>query len=266
MSELVIESNNETELLENNNDTSDKVNDETEVNETVEEYNDNESNNDDETSSMYENESNLDSFNFDELTSDDSEEDDSNDDSEEDSLDSDDDYDDAEFNFDDVKDSIEYIQERYNFFKKTNVQECNLYLLYVEKNEVINVEKILFDLNDDGSVDKDKIVELLQDKRIKNDNKYFIKDLWQYNFNLNYNDLINLFDEDEEFESIENMMKPLTKLSNISFDESIDVFKDKNSLFVLYSLEKPERKTKRRKSLKKNVSKTSRKTHKKEKN
>ena len=216
------------------------------------------------------NESTFDEFNFD---SEGEEEDDtiSMESDEEDSDEESDDetnYDDAEFIFDDVKDSIEYINERYNFFKKSIVQECSLYLLYLEQNNVVDVKKINFDLENDGVVSKDKIVELLQEKRILGENKYFIKELWQYNFNIDCNSLINMFDEDEKFDEIENMMKPLNKLSNIRFENSIDVFKDKNSLFVVYTLDKPERKmSSKRKSLKKKyVNKTTtRKTHKKDK-
>ena len=216
--------------------------------------------------SNYDAESTFDDFNFenDELTSDEDDEDDSD---EDDEGEEEDDYEDAEFNYDDVKQSIEYVEERYNFFKKVNVNECNLYMLYTENNEVTNVDKHMFELEDDGCVNKEKIVELLQEKRICNDKKYFIKNIWKYNFDLSHDKLIKLFDDDEDHEELDEILEPLTKLSNIKFEKSIDVFKDKNSLYILYSLEKPERKSKKRKSLKKapNKQKT-RKTQKKDKN
>ena len=165
------------------------------------------------------------------------------------------DYDDAEFNFDDVAQSIEYIQERYNFFKKSTVRDCSIYMLYIEDKKVVHVEKSLFELEEDGSVSKDKIVELLQEKRVKGDKKYFIKELCQYNFNLTAESMINMFDEDDKFDDIEAMMKSLSRLSEIRFDDSIDIFKDKNSLFVMYTLEKPARQSSnKRKSIKKSKS------------
>lgn len=203
------------------------------------------------------NESTFDEFNFNEddsfLVSD---EDDESLESEEEEEE-DEDFDNAEFNFEDVKDSIEYIQDRYNFFYKDNVSECNLYLLYIENNSVENVEKIDFELEENGIISKEKIVNLLQDKRIYQNKKYFIKNIWKYGFNLDSDDIINLFDDEESHDSIENLLQPISKLSNIQFDKSINIFKDKNSLFVLYSAEKPERKSSKRKSMKKYVNKAS---------
>tara|TARA_B100000963_G_C22639497_1_gene679578 strand:+ start:9766 stop:10626 length:861 start_codon:yes stop_codon:yes gene_type:complete len=258
------EDNQENENLENNTNEQNEEDTEDSHDEDDEDYESDES---DESETTYdENTSTFDEFNFDSEVD---EEDDtiSMESDEEEDTDDEIDYDNAEFNFEDVKYSIEYIQERYNFFKKSVVQECSLYLLYMEKNTIVNVDKVMFDLQDDGYVNKDNIVELLQEKRINDDKKYFIKELWQYNFNINSETMINMFDEDEKFNEIENMMKPLNKLSDIHFDNSIDVFKDKNSLFVLYTLDKPERKTpNKRKSLKKRDKKSStRKTHKKEK-
>ena len=185
---------------------------------TIEVNSDNE--NDSQTSesstneSNYDAESTFDDFNFedDELSSEEDEESEGDDESDEEE-----DYEDAEFNYDDVKQSIEYVEERYNFFKKTNVNECNLYMLYTENNEVTNVDKHMFELEEDGCVDKDKIVELLQEKRINDDKKYFIKNIWKYNFDLSYDKLIKLFDDDEDHEELDEILEPLTKLSNIKF-------------------------------------------------
>lgn len=267
MSDLVIENDKNESITLNveNVEEENEILDTQEKREDVsEEEEDDESEGSYSGESTYANESTFDEFNF---SSD--EEDDEDDESL--SLDSDDeddedtDYEDAEFNFDDVKQSIEYVQDRYNFFKKSVVRDCSLYLLYVENNNIVHVEKSIFDLEEDGSVKKDKIVELLQEKRLSSDKKYFIKELWQYNYNLNPELMINMFDEDESFTDIDNMMKSLTRLSDIRFEDSIDIFKDKNSLFVLYTLDKPMRQsTNKRKSLKKGrKGKSSRKTQRK---
>lgn len=203
------------------------------------------------------NESTFDDFNFNEDDSFLISDDDESLESDEEEEDDEEDFENAEFNFEDVKDSIEYIQDRYNFFYKENISDCNLYLLYIENNSVENVEKIDFELEENSIISKEKIVNLLQDKRIYQNKKYFIKNIWKYGFNLDSNDLINLFDDDEEHDSIENLLQPINKLSNIQFDKSINIFKDKNSLFILYSAEKPERKSSKRKSMKKYVNKSS---------
>lgn len=269
MSELEIIDNKEDELenFEENEDDVIIVNNIDNIEE--QESNVENKNEDDEEDSNSEQdiESTFDDFNYDEedsflLDSDDSslEEDEEE---EEDEEDEEDDLDNAEFNFEDVKDSIEYIHEKYNFFKKEDNESCSIYLLYIEKNNAIeNVEKLDFEL-ENNKIDKEKIVNLLQEKRIYNDNKYFIKNIWKYGFNLEYNELINMFDDDEKYDKIEEMLQPINKLSNIEFEPSINVFKDKNSLFVLYSCEKPERKNKR-KSMKKYVNKeeNKRRTHK----
>lgn len=219
--------------------------------------NDDDSDDDDDDDSDNDNESTFDEFNFSSDEDDDTTvgsmmmNSDGEDSDEEDEID----YDDAEFNFDDVAQSIEYIQERYNFFKKSTVRDCSIYLLYIENKQVVHVEKSLFELEEDGSVSKDNIVELLQEKRIQGDKKYFIKELLQYNFNLTAESMINMFDEDDKFDDIEKMMKSLSRLSDIRFEDSIDIFKDKNSLFVMYTLEKPVRQSSnKRKSIKKGKS------------
>ena len=78
---------------------------------------------------------------FDELNYDgtsDEEEDDSmfgDEANEDDDDDESDDDDDEEFLFDDVKQSIEYIQERYNFFKRDKVKSCSIYSIYLSPKD-----------------------------------------------------------------------------------------------------------------------------------
>ena len=62
----------------------------------------------------------------------------------------------------------------------------SIYLLYLENKEIVSVKSELFDIDDNGVINKEKIIELLQDKRLNDDKKYFIKDLWKYNFDLDY--------------------------------------------------------------------------------
>ena len=171
---------------------------------------------------------------------------------------SDDDDDDDEFLFDDVKQSIEYIQERYNFFKRDKVKICHVYSIYLtHKDEETNLQEIDLVHKDslnlvDGILPKHTLMTFLKEKRqIEDvDEPYYLYKMITHKFNLQHDQLINLFDhEDEQHEFINDMIEQNNKLSDIEFGDSLSIFDKYNSIFVFFTPNKPPR-NKNRRSLK----------------
>ena len=166
-----------------------------------------------------------------------------------------DDDDDDEFLFDDVKQSIEYIQERYNFFKKDKVKTCSIYSVYLtpkdtetELQDVDLVHKDSLNLVD-GLLPKHTLMSFLKEKRqIEDvDEPYYLYNMITHKFDLQHDQLIHLFDhEEEQHEFINEMMEQNNKLSDIQFGESLSIFDKYNSIFVFFTPDKPPRNKNRR--------------------
>lgn len=191
---------------------------------------------------------------------------------EEDGDDDDEEDDDDEFMFDDVKQSIEYIQERYNFFKSTTTNVCNIYTIYLTDKDIItgvnDIDVIHKDnLNlVDGILTKNNLIDYLKTKRLLEgvDEPYYLHKIISHSFNLTPEQLIHLFDhEEEQHDFINNMMQQTNKLTDITFGKSLSLFDKYNSLFVFFTPEKPPRSKSRRSSKKKRPSSSQRNTLKK---
>ena len=199
---------------------------------------------------------------FDELnydgTSDEDDDDDSVFDNNSNGDDESDDGDDEEFLFDDVKQSIEYIQERYNFFKRDKVKTCNIYSIYLsltdEETNLQNIDLVHKDSLNlvDGLLHKHNLMTFLKEKRQLEDvdQPYYLYKMITHRFNLKHDQLIHLFDhEEEQHDFINDMTEQNNKLSDIEFGDSLSIFDKHNSIFVFFTPNKPPR-NKNRRSLK----------------
>lgn len=201
-----------------------------------------------------------------------------------------DESDDEEFLFDDVKQSIQYVQDRYGFFKTETNQECTVYNLYLSSRytddddsanmsaqNIDFMEKDRLPLNKEGVLTKQVLYEYLKEKRVLNVNNeetetrgnkdvqngqvFYLQKILTYNFNLSHDKLIDLFDDDvnEENDPTSNMMQSISKIQDIKFEDSLTLFNKYNTLFVLFTPHKPSRQ-RNRKSSKKRKHKSSRTT------
>lgn len=159
--------------------------------------------------------------------------------------------------FEDVKKSIEFIQKNYNFFNKNTNKSVGVYNIYLDDNDdglrlIENVTKDNLDLNEMGILKKKTLFEHIQNARISSNSRIFnLQKIVVYNFNIKYDRLIDLFDDEEEYEDIECMLKKVDKLKDIEFNDSIEQFHNFNNLFILFipknSGDKVKRKTSKNK-------------------
>jgi hypothetical protein len=127
----------------------------------------------------------------------------------------------------------EYVKEEkiYSQFYNSSVENIKLYFIYVNKyNTIENIlqEKIIID---NGLLNKDRILYLIKNKKIKNNIKYKLISLLKYNITL----------EPEYINQFINSKMNQTYLTNINilediyFQKTITILQNLNSLFFIFN-------------------------------
>ena len=125
---------------------------------------------------------------------------------------------------------LEKEDDLYNDFYLEKINNVELHLIYIDKHnniEHIKKDKYFFD---NQTIYKDNLLHLLKKNSIYQNNKYKLLSIIQYNIDLlpeNVNDyLIN--NKNYDFFNIRRT------LNNIIWKDSITLFKDINSLYIIY--------------------------------
>ena len=156
--------------------------------------------------------------------------------------------------FEEVKKSIEFIQTNYNFFNKNTNKSVGVYNIYLDDNDdglrsIENVTKEHLDLDENGVLKKNNLFGHIQNARKNVDSKiYNLQKILVYNFNIKYDRLIDLFDDEEEFDDVKQMLTKMNKLKDIEFNDSIEQFNNFNNLFIFFTPKNSGDKVKRRTS------------------
>ena len=166
--------------------------------------------------------------------------------------------------FEDVKKSIDFIQTNYNFFNTNTNKSVGVYNIYLDDNDdglrsIENVTKDKLDLDEMGVLKKNNLFGHIQNARKNVDSKiYNLQKIFVYNFNIKYDRLIDLFDDEEEFDDVKQMLTRMDKLKDVEFKDSIEQFNNFNNLFIFFIPKNSGDKVKRRTS--KNRKKTNQKS------
>lgn len=121
---------------------------------------------------------------------------------------------------------IEKIEKKYDLFYKDKQESIKVYSLYVKNNEIIRTSKDTL-LLDNGMLKKETLLYYLRNARKLNDTTYKIKSVSKFNLTIEPEDVLTNTWQDKYFSEERNM-------ADIYFSESISVFQDINSLFILF--------------------------------
>jgi len=129
---------------------------------------------------------------------------------------------------------LEKEEKDYNSFYREENETIKLVYVYInKKNQIYFVKKESIML-ENKILDKTKLIFLLKNNKILNGKKHKLISILQYNIDLAPEDLGSYLKNKDNF----NFLKVKSSLSELKWDDTITVFKDLNSLHIIYYEEK----------------------------
>ena len=133
---------------------------------------------------------------------------------------------------------IEQEEKDYNSFYKEENETIELVYIYINKeNKIYYVKKDMVVL-ENKILDKTKLLFLFKNNKKYNNINHKLISILQYNIDLSPQELGLYLKNDDNF----NFLSIKSNLSELKWDDTIHLFKDLNSLHILYY---EERKTKK---------------------
>ena len=125
---------------------------------------------------------------------------------------------------------LEKEEEEYDIFYKDITDLIKVNYIYInETKKIYHIKKEIIDL-EDNILNKAHLIYLLKKNKEFNNISHKIISILQYNININPQD-INLFVKNpDNF----NFLKISENIDDIKWDDSINLFKDINTLYIIY--------------------------------
>lgn len=118
----------------------------------------------------------------------------------------------------------------YNDFYQVETKWIKIYSLYVNnKKELVYVNKDSIELNN-KILEKSTLISLLKSKSSYNKRNYKIMSLLKYNIDIFPEDIPYFIKEPEQYD----FLNSTTNINDIKWKDSIDLFQDMNSLYIIY--------------------------------
>ena len=125
---------------------------------------------------------------------------------------------------------IENEEKEYNSFYKEENDTVNIFYIYINnKNKIYYVKKDNIVLNN-NTLEKTKLLFLLKNNKLYNKINHKLISILQYNIDLSPQELGLYLKNDDNF----NFLSIKSNLSELKWDDTIHLFKDLNSLHILY--------------------------------
>lgn len=128
--------------------------------------------------------------------------------------------------------NYETLEKDYFFFYKEQVDNINLYFIYINNNNEINLitqENVSIS----KKLEKKFIYKIIKKKKYNNGINYKLISLLKYNILLEPEN-IKKFLNNEFNENNNIFLIPIYKIEDIEFEDTITLFKDLNSLFFVF--------------------------------
>ena len=152
-----------------------------------------------------------------------------------------------------IIDEFEKDDKLYNDFYKDKIDHINLYILYVDNNnDLFHIKKDTTALNN-GMLEKDDLKKLIRQYINYQNKKYRLISLLKWNITIEPDEISDYLRNQKEFDFI----KSIRNITSINFDDSINLFHNLNSLYLVFHerwklLENKTKKVYINKKLKKN--------------
>ena len=141
-----------------------------------------------------------------------------------------------------IKDTISRLQNT-TLFNKSQVKDIHLFFFYVINQKLETFKRI--DVSIDGTLTKNILLTHILKNKKEDGRKFNITGIYKYHFN--EKDLSDFIDNN----TLTQWFSSLDKVDDVTYEESIEIFQDYSSLFIVLQNEKSI-KTKRQTDQKKN--------------
>jgi hypothetical protein len=129
-----------------------------------------------------------------------------------------------------IIDEFEKDDELYNDFYKDKIEQINLYILYVDNNnDLFHIKKDTATLNN-GQLEKDDLKKLIRQYIRYENKKYRLISLLKWNITIEPDEISNYLRNEKEFDFI----KSIRNINSIEFEDSINLFHNLNSLYLVF--------------------------------
>ena len=133
-----------------------------------------------------------------------------------------------EIDEDELMDKMNYLIHETEYFNvATKNEDVSVYLFYMTNRKLENYKKITIPLKRNKFTKDDLVSIILKNKNVYG-NKYTISGIYKYNFNIDKDELKNFILNDDTYD----FMTPISKITEIDYDLSIDIFQNFNNLFI----------------------------------
>lgn len=122
-------------------------------------------------------------------------------------------------------------EKDFQIFYKDTIDYIKLFIFYVNRNN--NLEKVKeknFYLTKKNIIAKDELKEIINSYRKSEKTPYRLISIFKHNIDIEPDDIARSLKDDYQYDYTES----LTSLDNIIFNNSITMFEDLNSLFLIF--------------------------------
>lgn len=129
-----------------------------------------------------------------------------------------------------IIDEFEKDDQLYNDFYKDQIEQIDLYILYVDNNnDLFHIKKDTATLNN-GKLEKADLKNLIRQYINYQNKKYRLISLLKWNITIEPEEISSYLKNDKEFDFI----KSIRNISSIQFEDSINLFHNLNSLYLVF--------------------------------
>lgn len=129
-----------------------------------------------------------------------------------------------------IIDEFEKDDKLYNDFYKDKIEQINLYILYVDNNnDLFHIKKDAVTLNN-GKLEKDDLKNLIRQYIKYQNKKYRLISLLKWNITIEPEEISDYLRNEKTFDFI----KSIRNINSIEFEDSINLFHNLNSLYLVF--------------------------------
>ena len=133
---------------------------------------------------------------------------------------------------------LEEEEKDYKSFYKENIDVIKLFFTYVDSDNKIYYIKKDNLLIDNNTIGKEELIHLLKKNKNHNNKQHKLISILQYNIDLEPDDVLNYLKFKEKY----NFLTIVSQINDILWNDTISIFKNLNSLHIVY-YEEPKKKS-----------------------
>tara|TARA_Y100000768_G_scaffold283811_1_gene218423 strand:+ start:432 stop:914 length:483 start_codon:yes stop_codon:yes gene_type:complete len=126
---------------------------------------------------------------------------------------------------------FEELEETYNIFYFDNISNIKLNLIYVDENNSIeHLKKDNLTLSENNKILQNELIEVIIRGKNLNDKKFTLDKIWLYNITIEPENLDMFIKNTENYD----FLNKITNLNDINIGNTINMFKDLNTLIIMF--------------------------------